>query len=335
METNIEKKEELFEYLNHRLQIDASDISQIQILKGGVSNRTVRIQFSNGITWVCKQALKKLRVKEDWFSHPRRIIREAFGMEYLNQICPKGSIPKLTFLDKEVYILGMEAVPEPHQNFKSILLKGEVNHDHFHQFGSILGAIHGQVHLPLENHLNVFHDTSFFETLRLEPYYTFTAERLPETASFLNELIRKTRTNKYTIVHGDFSPKNILVHRGKLILLDHEVIHFGDGTFDIGFALAHFLSKFHYLESIRKTILTGIDYFWEAYKKSMVSIDSETEKRAVHQTIACLLARVHGRSPLEYLSERDKLKQSEIGLDLIRKNPASIPELIHLFVKSF
>src|SRR5205085_211857 len=108
-------------------------------------------------------------------------------------------------------------------------------------------------------------DTSFFESLRLEPYYAYTAERVPAARAFLNGLIAETRSNPVALVHGDFSPKNILVRSNKLVLLDHEVIHFGDPAFDLGFSLTHLLSKANHLSEHRDRFGKAAIRYWNAY----------------------------------------------------------------------
>ncbi len=112
----------------------------------------------------------------------------------------------------------------------------------------------------------VFGDRGFFESLRLEPYFGFTASEVPEARQFLLDLIDETRAHVETLVHGDYSPKNILVHDGRLVLLDHEVIHFGDPTFDLGFSLTHFLSKAHHLPDRREAFAEATRRYWDRYR---------------------------------------------------------------------
>jgi aminoglycoside phosphotransferase (APT) family kinase protein len=88
----------------------------------------------------------------------------------------------------------------------------------------------------------VFADRSFFESLRIEPYYRYAASRAPDADPFLRTLVEDTRREVHTLVHGDYSPKNVLVREGRLVLLDHEVAHFGDPAFDVGFSTTHLLS---------------------------------------------------------------------------------------------
>ena len=94
---------------------------------------------------------------------------------------------------------------------------------------------------------SIFADRTFFEALRLEPYYRYTALRTPASADFYDALITDTLSHALTLVHGDYSPKNVLVHHDQLVLLDYEVAHWGDPAFDVGFALTHLLSKAHHI----------------------------------------------------------------------------------------
>ena len=136
-----------------------------------------------------------------------------------------------------------------------------------------------------------------------------------------------------TLVHGDYSPKNILVHRDALILLDHEVVHWGDPAFDLGFSLTHLLSKAHHLVAHRAEFLRAAEAFWRSYCKAAGEIgwsDSRQDRTARH-TLGCLLARVDGRSPLEYLTETERSRQREIVLILMQRPPKTVPALIASF----
>jgi thiamine kinase-like enzyme len=140
--------------------------------------------------------------------------------------------------------------------------------------------------------------------------------------------------HKDSLVHGDFSPKNTLLHEGKLILLDYEVVHFGDPAFDLGFALTHFLSKAHHLPTAREQLAEGARLFWETYmhEVSALAWADELEQRAVRHTLGCLLARVAGKSPLEYLRPNEAQRQQRIVVDLIKNMPTSIDPLISRFL---
>ncbi len=333
--TDIENLNELKTYLRMTGRLEPNEVFEVQILVGGVSNRTVLLKRKHRQNWVLKQALEKLRVKVDWFSNPKRIHREAAGMRYLYQFAPEGSITRLVFEDEAEHILAMEAVADPHENWKIMLLRKELKVDHVEQFAQLLASIHKEAFLKADEVKKVFADRSYFENLRLEPYYLYTAEHMPEAANFLRQLVDDTRQRLFTLVHGDYSPKNVLVHQDRLILLDHEVIHFGDPAFDIGFAMTHLLSKAHHLTEARAAFQEAALQFWHSYAAYMqpLAFFKNLETYAIRHTLACLLARVKGRSPLEYLTAFEQDRQKDLVIKLIHKEPQTIQELIRLFVK--
>jgi aminoglycoside phosphotransferase (APT) family kinase protein len=324
---DIENIPELVDYLRVSGRIEPCELPQCRLLTGGVSSRTVLVARPNGEKWVLKQALEKLRVEDDWFSSPDRILREAAGMDALRRITPAGSIPRLLFTDTEKYLLAMEYVPEPHENWKTILLSGRVEPIHYEQFANLLVSIHrGGTAREFQE---TFEDRSFFESLRIEPYYLASAARVPPARAFLEALVEETRARRLTLVHGDYSPKNILIHEGRLVLLDHEVIHFGDPAFDIGFSMAVLLSGAHHLKYARPALAAAADYYWKVYSQSG---GLAAESPSVRHTLGCLLARVVGRSPIEYLDEEERRRQQIAVLSLIADPPRSVPELTERFL---
>jgi 5-methylthioribose kinase len=333
MELDIEEFDALQNYLTDRGHIKPGETAAFKKLTGGVSNRTVRVVWPDGHAWVLKQALAKLRVKVDWFSSPERIGVEAKALRWLNQWAPPGTTPAFIFEDAPNHLMGMEAVPEEHQNWKSVLLSGQIVPDHFRQFGLLLGAIHGQSSECGPEARKEFADTTYFEKLRLEPYYLHTAQKTPEAALFLNALARETLHHKDSLVHGDFSPKNTLIYGGKLILLDYEVVHFGDPAFDVGFALTHFLSKAHHLPASRPGLAEAAELFWHVYREEVEPLNwaATLEPRVIRHTLGCLLARVSGKSPLEYLTPEEAVRQRACTLLMIRNPPTTVPSLIDEF----
>jgi 5-methylthioribose kinase len=334
MELDIERFDALHDYLAEHGYEKPGETISLETLAGGVSNRTVKVQWADGRSWVLKQALRKLRVNADWFSSPDRIRVEAKALRWLNRSAPPGTTPVFVFEDSENHLMGMQAIPEGHQNWKSVLLSGRIVPDHFEQFGLLLGTIHRH---SSESGLEVskeFANTAYFESLRLEPYYLYTAHNITEASGFLNALARETLHHKDSLVHGDFSPKNTLIYRSKLILLDYEVVHFGDPAFDVGFALTHFLSKAHHLPEVSGRLASAAELFWQAYSKEIMNLNwaGSVETRVVRHTLGCLLARVAGKSPLEYLTPYERERQLGVVLALILKPPTTVPALIAEFV---
>jgi 5-methylthioribose kinase len=332
---DIEDKGQLLKYLRETDRIGVSERPTIRTLSGGVSNKTLSLTRSSGESWVIKQSLPKLRVASDWFSDPARIQVEANGLRYLPLVTPKGSIAPLLFEDAAENILAMESVPDPHQNWKLQLLSGDIDQQSFRQFAQLLGSIHREGSRLRHELAPYFGSKQFFRTLRLEPYYGESATVAPEAASFLEELVTWTLSRSDTLVHGDFSPKNVLVYRHRLILLDHEVLHLGDPAFDIGFSLTHFLSKALHLPQKREALLEAATLYWQSYRNEVHGLPwtPQLDFRAAQHTLASLLARVCGRSPLEYLSREECLLQRRIVIELIKENSATVDQVISAFAQ--
>ena len=330
---NIEDFRDLRNYLCAQGHIGPSDKISCQRLPGGVSNRTVLVKLPQGRSIVLKQALAKLRVDVSWFSDPQRIHVEAQALRWLPKLAPPGSTPGFVFEDFENDVLAMEAVSGPSENWKSLLLLGTILPAHFAEFATLIGTIHRNAFERSQELDPVFNNLTFFESLRLEPYYLYSAEQIPEAAGFLVNLVAETKKRRITLVHGDYSPKNVLISHGKLILLDYEVVHFGDPAFDLGFSLTHFLSKGHKLEERRADFLSAAQLYWQTYQRTIEDspISAGLELRVVHHTLGCLLARVAGRSPLEYLGPEHRRRQREIVCSLMRKPPSAVSDLITEF----
>jgi Ser/Thr protein kinase RdoA (MazF antagonist) len=228
----------------------------------------------------------------------------------------------------------MEAIPEESENWKAVLLSGKILLDHFEQFGVLLGTIHRRSSEAGLEIREAFADTTYFENLRLQPYYLYAAQNTPAAAEFLNALTQETIRQRHSLVHGDFSPKNVLIYQSRLILLDYEVVHFGDPAFDVGFALTHFLSKANHLRPARGRLAAAAGFFWRIYRKQIESLDwaDKLEPRAVLHTLGCLLARVAGKSPLEYLTHDEAGAQRRVVLQLVAAPPTSVNELIAEFI---
>lgn len=336
-ELDIEEPEQLLEWLRSTGHISPDEAPRIEVLAGGVSNRTVRVERTtpHRDAWVIKQALPKLRVDVDWYSDPARVHREALGLRWLERLAPPGSIAPRVAEDQTHHVLIMQAVPRPHENWKTALLAGRIDPALCQQFGKLIGTIHREAFLRRDELFEDFSDRSFFESLRLEPYYGYTAQQVPTAAGFLQALMDATRARQLTLVHGDYSPKNILVHNERLVLLDHEVIHWGDPAFDLGFGLTHLLSKARHLSHLQTEFAAAARAVWQSYLVTLQASPWQAglEQHVVRHTLGCLLARVAGRSPLEYLDRQERAAQQQRVLQLLHSVPDTVEELVQRVVE--
>ena len=334
-ELDIEDHAQLCAYLRRSGRLEPGAELEARTLRGGVSSRAVWVRLPSGAEWVLKQALAKLRVKTDWFSDPARIGREAEGLRACARIASRGATPELVFEDSVNLIVAMTAVPQPHDNWKQLLLGGQVSIDHFTQFAELLAALQVRSYEQRCDLAALFADRSYFETLRIEPYYRYTAGRVPEAAAFYEELITDTLAQRDCFVHGDFSPKNVLVHDGRLVLVDFEVVHWGDPAFDVGFSMTHLLAKAGHVSGHRRSLAAAALHYWKTYSAAVAPRFAGLEKRVIRHTLGCRLARVDGRSPLEYLDVTGRETQRASALALMHRMPETMPELIESFVRGW
>lgn len=281
---------------------EAPGALRVRVLAGGVSNQAFWVEGPQGAC-VVKQARPRLAVQMEWRADVNRIVREAEALECLHKRIGPPRIPRLIRLDRQAKALVMEAILPPAENYKTILLRGEVEPALAEQFGALLAEIHNATRDDATRER--FGDATFFDQLRLSPYYGTVAERHGDLAPRLTALREECLQARYCLVHGDYSPKNILVRGGGLVLLDYEVAHWGNPSFDLGFALTHYCAKALHLPHQGSAFLDAARCFWRRYQAD-VALPAESRARAGHHLAAVLLARMDGKSPLEYFTDEAK-----------------------------
>jgi 5-methylthioribose kinase len=304
MSTELLTADTVLSYLIEKKIISASDQAEVEVLTGGVSNVVLAITTKNQ-KMVLKQALAELMVAQKWEADQRRAIVEANAIALFHKLSP-DQVPNLVFLDPERFVLILDRVPVGSTVWKSDLLDGVINPDIAEVLGTTLAQWHNFGEKDKEARLQFMED-SLFEQLRIDPFYRFVAAKNEALKPVISKLINELEGDKTTIVHGDFSPKNIMVGMDdQVYILDFEVTHVGNPVFDLAFLLAHLLcKKFRTDEPLEEKLLgASAERFINAYKV-IRPIDSSL---SLH-TALIALARVEGKSPVNYL---DLNKQSAL-----------------------
>lgn len=298
----------------------------VTALGGGVSN-TVLLAESPGERVVLKQSLGKLRVEQEWFSERSRVFREAAALQMLAGILPDGSIPKVLSEDPENYAFTMSAAPADAKTWKTLLFEGHTCGQTAERIGQLLGTMIARTWNSALFE-SVFGDQTVFHQLRIDPYYRTTAARHPDLAPHFERLIDVSGSRRVSLVHGDWSPKNFLVSGAEVMLIDFEVIHFGDPSFDSAFLLNHLLLKSYRLPQWRDDFRKLALRFWDTLLASLPP-ECDWFERATIQHLGCLLlARIDGKSPAEYITGnelRDTIRQA--ARKLIVQPPATVAEV--------
>lgn len=320
-------------YLRGQGLIEQNEAVSIRELPGGVSNVVLYVERPEADDFVLKQAREQLRVADPWFCSVERIWREVAVLEVCEQLLPGRShgvvpatTPRVLFTDRARYLYAMTAVPA-HVTWKQQLLDGETDVAKAIACGQLLGRLHagtwGGQELPEE-----LSDRQFFDDLRIDPYYRHVASAHPDLKPAIDGLIDSVFAHQLCLVHGDFSPKNLLVHDGGLVLVDFEVGHFGDPAFDLGFFLTHlFLKAFHAVPR-QEAYLALVENFWQTYSDELHRrVPDEgfrsLEDRAVMNLAGCMLARIDGKSKVEYLSESDRDVVRRLSKALLLRHPST------------
>jgi 5-methylthioribose kinase len=291
------------DYLHQHGWIGAGP-AKIEALSGGVSNLVLRVQTDEG-RFVLKQSRPRLRTRDDWFSDVERVYREQEVMELLHPLLPALAVPAVLHVDRANFVFAMQHAPDDSRVWKEQLLAGEADPATAERAGRLLGRIHQATGEPAR--VSAFRDRGVFEQLRVDPYYVRVQQRRPEVAQSVAPLIDELRTRSDALCHGDFSPKNLLVHGQGLTLVDYETAHLGDPTMDLGFFFSHLVLKTIKLDVRRAEYLALTEAAWRGYAAEVrFRPVAEMVRRGIGHLGVCLLARIDGTSPVEYLTEEPK-----------------------------
>jgi 5-methylthioribose kinase len=287
------------EYVAERLGVAPESVAA-KDLGGGVSNHVVLVE-APGQRFVLKQSLGQLRVQERWISDRRRIFREAEALRYVAPFLPEGSVPRVLFEDRGEYAFAMEAADPEAVMWKTQLLGGDVDAG----TAEVVGQIHGTMlrqSWGSEEARQQFGDQTAFDELRLDPYYRFTAARHPDLTPYFEQAIRRCSEEAVCLVHGDWSPKNLLVSERGVMAIDFEVIHFGDPAFDTAFLVNHLVLKSFYQPQFAPQYKHAASVYWNTVKEQVPEKEWLEEGTLLHLPLL-MMARVDGKSPAEYIRE--------------------------------
>jgi fructosamine-3-kinase len=290
-------------------------------LTGGVSSDIWRLDLPGGPVCV-KRALAKLRVAADWHAPVERNRFEAAWMRRANAAVP-GAAPKLLGQDERTGALAMQYLPAAaYPLWKTQLRDGHADPAFAAQVATRCARIHAATAADPRVAAEFPTDAIFFE-IRLEPYLRATAGAHPDLASRLETLIAATQQNKRALVHGDVSPKNILAGASGPVFLDAECAWWGDPAFDLAFCLNHLLLKCLWTPSATPGFLACFDALAAAYHRHITwEPPHALESRAAHLLPGLFLARVDGKSPVEYITkEADKDRVRRVAHALLTDPP--------------
>jgi aminoglycoside phosphotransferase (APT) family kinase protein len=312
----------------------------MQPLAGGVSSDIWRVELPSGPVCV-KRALARLKVAALWEAPVSRNAYEVAWMQTVAAFAPQH-VPKVIAHDAQSGLFAMEYLdPATHPLWKNELREGRADV----QFAARVGAALANIHARTAGDVQVrarFATDDIFYSIRLEPYLVATAGKHPDCAAALHALVQETRTTKRALVHGDVSPKNILLSEQGPIFLDAECAWYGDPAFDLAFCLNHLLLKclWHHAKTGEARALHGhhpaspaflacFDALAQSYRAGVTWEAREAiDARTARLLPGLFLARVDGKSPVEYITDdADKSRVRRVARALLLCPAACLAEV--------
>ena len=298
---DIAVKEQLEHYLLEKGVINKKDGYSFNYCGGGVSG-TVAFVYAGDKELIVKQALAQLKTKDTWLCDPKRMYIEKEANRIYNEIVPEN-VPEVYFYDEDNYIFGRAAAPESCTMWKSDLLSGLYDFDVAHKAIDSLSKVHNTCANNAEIE-RIFGDKALFYDLRISPYIEFTVGKHPDLRAFADSVNEFLMGNGITLVHGDYSPKNIMVDGRKIYILDFEVGHYGHPAFDLAFFSNHFMLKTVKNKQWADTTTNMLKLMLDEYFSKVEFMDKAELEKCFVKTLAMLfIARVDGKSPAEYIKE--------------------------------
>ena len=293
---------------------------RMEALSGGVSSDIWRVELPGRLICV-KRALPRLRVAQVWEAPIERNRYERQWLQIARKAAP-SSAPDVLAWDDEAGLFAMEHLAFP--VWKNVLRDGNADPAFAAKVGERLAAIHNFTRD--EKTAARFRTDDIFYAIRLEPYLVATAPRHPDLAETLVGLARRTAETRECLVHGDVSPKNILVGAQGPVFLDAECAWYGDPAFDLAFCLNHMFLKCIWVPGARAGFMACFDSLSASYLSSVKDAKA-VEQRAATLLPGLLLGRIDGKSPVEYLDEPQRLLVRTAARRLLQAPSETLGEL--------
>jgi aminoglycoside phosphotransferase (APT) family kinase protein len=299
-----------------------------EALNGGVSSDIWKVSTPRRCFCV-KRALSRLRVAAEWRAPVERNRYEVAWMRVARGIEP-DAVPEILFHDEQEMLCAMSYLePSSHRLWKAELRAGRADPSAAAEVGRRLGRIHAAT---ADNHqvAALFPANGIFHAIRLEPYLEATAEKHPDLRRVLFDLSRRTGAVRRTMIHGDISPKNILLGPSGPVFLDAECACIGDPAFDLAFCLNHLLLKCLWTPAARDSFHACFTALAAAYLEQVGwEAAADLEQRAASLLPGLFLARVDGKSPVEYIyDDGDKERVRRCARALLLQPPWRLEEVL-------
>ena len=291
------------------------DRPTITALRKGASSEIYRVKLAWG-TICIKRSLPRPSSSGDTALPVQRSNFEGKWLRIARDVLGE-SVPAV--LGEQHGMFAMEYLdPARHTSWATQLHSGDINPSTAAEIGRMIG----RVHAATANNFAVaqrFSTDRIFHAARIEPLLLTTAAIEPEAGSRLKQLALNTERTKLALIHGDFSPDNMLIGPKGPVLLDAECAWYGDPAFDLALFLSYLLVACVLQPQWCNHYLTCYTACSAAYAQRVTWERPEhTDERAALLVPALVLARAGGHVPSDSLQPaRDRERAAVLARTLL------------------
>ena len=286
--------------------INQEKIIQYKKLTGGVSSEVYHVK-TNKNNYCIKRSLKRLLVKKKWIANTNRIKFEYLWLKHCQNILKRNIPNTYEFNNKKKYIVMEYLKTSEYKTLKQLYFKKIININTIRLISKHLYKIHSSSSNYKTKKIFEGNYKNFYD-LRLDPYFNEVGRVYPKYKEYIKKINENYIKNSSTLVHGDFSPKNILVDKNKIIYLDAECCNFGDPVFDLVFFTNHLLIKSIFFKDKSQEFIKLYVSFYKEYLSNLSTKNFNSYiDRIIKMTPIMLLSRIDGKSPVEYI-DRENIK---------------------------
>ena len=302
-------------------------VRELEPLTGGVASDIVAVDLG-GRSVCLKFALARLRVEEEWRAPTHRSRAEHAWLAFAARVVP-DAVPRLHGYCEETQGFAMERVAgEGVAQWKAALLAGAPAGAAAERVGDAIGRVHAASTAPGFDRSR-FENQSDFHALRIEPYLEFTAARHADLAAAMMAEAARLHGADTALVHGDLSPKNVLLRDGRPVLLDAECATMGDPAFDLAFCVNHLCLKALHRPASRDDLTAAAAGLLAAHAAHVAwEAPMALEARVARLLPMLMLARVDGKSPVEYLDAQAQERVRGLARRLIAARPGRLEDVL-------
>lgn len=297
------EKQAIPEYLKRKKLLASGGPIRVQNLSDELKNRVYYVEAANR-TWIIKQALSRVQIKERWWVDRRRVFAEKSCIELLAQFFAPEILPEVLVEDRTDFIL--VTTPPPHNalSWEGDLLNGRIDLQIAVQCGELLATVHNETANSPEV-AEAFESTKAFEQLRIDPHYNYIANAYPGLKKGIDNYINCLLNDGFCLVLGDLRPRNIWVANGHPYWVDFATAHYGYPAFDLAFYTADMCVKAMQNTAQKAAYLEAVNVFWNNYfENANYEQADEVKYQAVHHFGCLLLSATDGRLPVAFGDER-------------------------------